>query len=99
METLSNSASFPLGLYFSRMRTHILNLYCSYVGLLRKMMRTLSGSILDMSWRQRRDLWCLVSGSFFVKFVTPAKEGLLNQAWMRLEYGEAVEVFVPGLEE
>ena len=48
-------------------------------GLYRKMLRTLSGSKPDMSWRQRRNIWCSMPGSVFVKSVTPAKEGISNQ--------------------
>ena len=36
-----------------------------------------------MRRRRRRELWFSVPGSVVVKFVTPAKEGLSNQAYMR----------------
>ena len=45
--------------------------------------RTMSGSRLDMRRRRRRELWCSVPGSVSVKFMTPSKKGLLNQARMR----------------
>ena len=82
-EMLSNSTSLPWGLYFSRIRIHILNLLHLYAGLCRKMARTLSGSIPDMRRRRRRELWCSVPRSVFVKSLIPANEALSNQARMR----------------
>ena len=56
-----------------RIEPHILKLLRLYVGLFRKMLRTLSGIILEMSWRWRRHFWCSVPGRVFVKLVKPEK--------------------------
>ena len=46
------------------------------------MLRTLSSRIPEISLRQGREIWCSVTGRVFVKLVTPAIEGISNQAQM-----------------
>ena len=47
------------------------------------MLRNLPGRIPDISPRHIRELWCSVTGRVFVKLVTPTKEVISNQVWMR----------------
>ena len=82
-DTLSKSVSLPLGSYFSKMRPHILNPSRFICGVVEADVQYfVRCDTIHKSGSEKGALILGAQGGGFVKFVAPAKEGLLDQKRM-----------------